>query len=82
MRKFKATTNSKHKLPIADNLLEQNFESNRPSEVWVADITYIATDEGWLYLAGIKDLFNGEIVGYAMSERMTRELLVKRCLAR
>lgn len=54
-------------VPIADNLLEQNFASNLPGEVWVADITYIATDEGWLYLAGIKDLFNGEIVGYAMS---------------
>lgn len=77
VKKFKATTNSKHKLPIADNLLEQNFASNRPGEVWVADITYIATDEGWLYLAGIKDLFNGEIVGYAMSERMTRELVGK-----
>lgn len=77
MKKFKATTNSKHKLPIADNLLEQNFASNRPGEVWVADITYIATDGGWLYLAGIKDLFNGEIVGYAMSERMTKELVGK-----
>lgn len=77
VKKFKATTNSKHKLPIADNFLEQNFASNRPGEVWVAYITYIATDEGWLYLAGIKHLFNGEIVGYAMSERMTRELVGK-----
>ena len=77
VKKFKATTNSKHKLPIADNLLEQDFATSRPGEVWVADITYIPTDEGWLYLAGIKDLFNGEIVGYAMSERMTRELVGK-----
>jgi transposase InsO family protein len=77
VRKFKATTNSRHKLPIANNLLEQNFASNRPGEIWVADITYIATDEGWLYLAGIKDLFNGEIVGYSMNERMTRELVGK-----
>jgi putative transposase len=77
VKKFKATTNSKHKLPVADNLLEQNFESNRPGKIWVADITCIATDEGWLYLAGIKDLFNGEIVGYAMGERMTRELVGK-----
>jgi putative transposase len=77
VKKFKATTNSKHKLPVADNLLEQNFSVTRPGEVWVADITYIPTDEGWLYLAGIKDLFNGEIVGYAMNEQMTRELCGK-----
>ncbi len=77
VKKFKATTNSKHKLPVAANLLEQNFAVSRPSEVWVADITYVPTNEGWLYLAGIKDLFNGEIVGYAMSERMTRELVGK-----
>lgn len=50
---FKATTYSKHKLPVADNLLEQNFASNRFGEVWVADITYISTEEEWLYLAGI-----------------------------
>ena len=77
VKKFKATTNSKHKLPVADNILEQSFSVSRPGEVWVADITYIPTDEGWLYLAGIKDLFNGEIVGYAMNERMTRELCGK-----
>ena len=77
VKKFKATTNSKHKFPVADNLLEQNFSVTRPGEVWVADITYIPTDEGWLYLAGIKDLFNGEIVGYAMHERMTRGLCGK-----
>lgn len=77
VKKFKVTTNSKHKLPVADNLLEQDFSVTRPGEVWVADITYIPTDEGWLYLAGIKDLFNGEIVGYAMNECMTRELVGK-----
>ena len=77
VKKFKATTNSNHKLPVAANLLEQNFASSRPGEVWVADITNIPTGEGWLYLAGIKDLFNGEIVGYAMSNRMTRELVGK-----
>lgn len=77
VKRFKTTTNSKHKHPVAANLLEQNFAVTRPGEVWVADITYILTDEGWLYLAGIKDLFNGEIVGYAMSQRMTRELCGK-----
>ncbi len=73
-RKFKATTNSKHTLPVAENLLEQNFAATAPNKVWLTDITYIQTKEGWLYLAGIKDLFNCEIVGYAMSERMTQEL--------
>lgn len=73
-RKFKATTNSNHTLPVAPNLLEQNFIATRPNQVWVTDITYIATGEGWLYLAGIKDLFSCEIVGYAMGERMTQEL--------
>jgi transposase InsO family protein len=77
VKKFKATTNSKHKLPVADNLLEQKFTTVRPCEVWVTDITYISTAEGWLYLAGVKDLFTGEIVGYSMSERMTKDLICK-----
>ena len=74
-RKYKATTNSKHNLPVAENLLEQNFIASAPNTVWVTDITYIPTDEGWLYLAGHKDIFTGEIVGYAMSERMTKNLV-------
>jgi len=74
-KKFKATTDSKHKLPVADNLLEQNFEVSKPNSAWVSDITYIPTDEGWLYLAGHKDLFHGEIVGYAMGERITKTLV-------
>ena len=72
---FQATTNSKHMLPVAENLLEQKFETAAPNQVWVTDITYIPTEEGWLYLAGHKDLFTGEVVGYAMSERMTKELV-------
>jgi putative transposase len=64
-RKFKATTDSKHTLPVAENVLKQQFKATRPNEVWVSDITYIPTEEGWLYLAGHKDLFTGEIVGYA-----------------
>jgi putative transposase len=74
-RKFKATTDSKHKLPVAENVLKQQFKVYEPNTVWVSDITYVPTDEGWLYLAGHKDLFNGEIVGYAMGERLTRNLI-------
>lgn len=74
-RKFKATTNSSHTLPLAPNLLDRQFAVAAPDRAWVSDITYVATDEGWLYLAGIKDLFNGELVGYAMSDRMTTTLV-------
>ncbi len=74
-KKFKATTNSKHKMPVAENLLKQEFKVYEPDKVWVSDITYVPTDEGWLYLAGHKDLFNGEIVGYALGERMSRNLV-------
>jgi len=73
-RKFVATTNSRHDLPVAENLLAQRFAPTRPGEVWVTDITYIPTAEGWLYLAGLKDVFTCEIVGYAMGERMTQDL--------
>jgi putative transposase len=76
VKKFKATTNSKHTLPVADNLLTQQFEILLPNRVWVSDITYISTDEGWLYCAAHKDLFNGEIVGYALGPRITRDLVI------
>jgi putative transposase len=74
-RKFKATTDSRHTLPVAENLLNQQFEAVRPNEAWLSDITYIPTEEGWLYLAGHKDLFTGEIVGYAMGNRITKNLV-------
>ncbi len=74
-RKFKVTTNSRHKLPVAENLLGQRFQAEEPNQVWLSDITYIPTDEGWLYLAGHKDLCTHEIVGYAMGERLTRNLV-------
>lgn len=73
-RKFKATTNSNHDLPVADNLLNQTFAPTRPNEAWVTDITYVATGEGWLYVAGVKDVFTCELVGCAMGERMTQGL--------
>jgi transposase InsO family protein len=74
-RKFKATTNSRHSLPVAENLLSQQFEATAPGQVWLSDITYIPTGEGWLYLAGHKDLCTREIVGYAMGARMTKDLV-------
>jgi transposase InsO family protein len=74
-RKFRATTDSKHGFPVTENLLHQQFEATRPNEIWLSDITYIPTEEGWLYLAGHKDLFTGEIVGYAMGNRITKNLV-------
>jgi transposase InsO family protein len=74
-RKFKATTDSKHTLPVAENLLNQQFKAVAPNRIWVTDITYIPTEEGWLYLAGHKDVFTGEIVGYAMGPRLTKNLV-------
>ena len=73
-RKFKATTNSKHSLPVAENLLQQDFTAERANQKWVSDITYIATDEGWLYLAVVMDLYSRIIVGWSMSQRMTTQL--------
>ena len=74
-RKFKATTDSKHTLPVAENILGQQFTVTAPNKVWTSDITYVPTDEGWLYVAGHKDLYAGNIVGYAMGERLTRNLI-------
>ncbi len=71
------TTDSQHTLPVAANLLAQDFSVERPDEVWTADITYVPTAEGWLYVAAIKDLFAGEIVGRAFGERMTTDLVMR-----
>ena len=71
------TTDSRHHLPVAPNLLAQRFSVERPCAVWTADITYVPTDEGWLYVAAIKDLFAGEIVGRAFGERMTTDFIVR-----
>jgi len=80
IRKFKATTDSKHELPVAPNLLEQRFTATAPNEIWVSDMTYIATDEGWLYCAAHKDLFSGEIVGYALGARITKDIVIRSLL--
>jgi len=76
-RKFKVTTDSKHHLPFAPNILKRAFFVSAPDKAWVSDITYIPTGEGWLYLTGIKDLFNGESAGYAIDERMTTDLVIQ-----
>lgn len=76
-RKYKATTNSKHHYPVATNLLQQNFVSQKPNTVWLADISYIPTQEGWLYLAGIKDLCTQKIVGWSMDKTMTHFLVIQ-----
>jgi putative transposase len=76
-KKFKVTTNSNHKLPVTENLLNQNFKTDKPNAVWVTDISYIYTYEGWLYLAMIKDIFTKEIVGWATDSNMRTELCIK-----
>ena len=75
-RKFKATTNSKHDHPVAKNILNRNFAPEAVNKVWAGDITYIWTKEGWLYLAVILDLFSRQVVGWSMSERMTKGLAI------
>ncbi len=76
-KKFKATTNSKHNLPVTENLLNQDFVAEKPNTVWVSDITYIWTLEGWLYLAVILDLYSRQVVGWAMSDRLTANFVIK-----
>jgi len=74
-RRWRATTDSKHELPVAQNLLARDFCPGGPNQSWGADITYIATDEGWLYLAVVIDFFNREIVGWSLKERLTADLV-------
>ena len=76
-RKYKTTTDSRHTLPVASNLLNRQFNVNTPNQVWVSDITYIPTQEGWLYLATILDLYSRKIVGWAMDERMQKGLVIR-----
>ena len=75
-RRFKATTDSKHALPVAPNLLDRNFQPAAPNQVWSADLTYLWTDEGWLYLAVVLDLFNREVVGWSIKPRMTADIVM------
>jgi len=75
-RKFRVTTDSRHSYPVAENLLDRQFEVSEPDRVWVSDITYIPTDEGWLYLATVMDLYSRKITGWSMSERVAKELTI------
>jgi len=79
-KKFKRTTDSNHKHPVAPNLLNRHFDVERPNAVWCADITYLWTVQGWLYLAVVLDLYSRKIVGWAMSNRLTAPI-VKDALA-
>ena len=79
-KKYRVTTNSNHKNPIAPNVLERDFTSSAPNRRWVSDITYVWTSAGWLYLAVVLDLFSRRIVGWAMDSRMDTESLPLRAL--
>jgi putative transposase len=75
-RRFKVTTDSNHDLPIAPNLLDRQFTVPEPDSVWAGDITYIHTDEGWLFLAVVIDLFSSQVVGRSLREDMTRDIVI------
>lgn len=75
VKKYKATTNSRHNFPVAENLIK-DMKIERLNQVWVTDITYINTEEGWLYLATVEDILSKEIIGYAMSDRINTDLTV------
>ena len=75
-KKFRVTTDSGHGLPVSPNLLERRFDVGQRNRVWSGDITYVWTDEGWLYLAVVIDLFSRQVVGFSMGERMTRGLVI------
>ena len=75
-KKFKATTDSKHNLPVSPNLLKREFTVLQPNMAWVGDITYIWTEEGWLYLAVVIDLYSRRVVGWSINKRMTKQLVM------
>jgi putative transposase len=75
-KRFKVTTKRNKAHPVAPNLLNRDFEADRPNQKWLTDITYILTQEGWLYLAAVLDLYSRRIIGWAMSDRMTSDLTV------
>jgi putative transposase len=75
-RRYKATTDSRHDLPVAPNVLGRNFAPQAPNQAWTGDLTYIWTDEGWLYLAVVIDLFNREVVGWSIKPRMTADIVI------
>ncbi len=76
VKKYKATTNSKHQHPVSENVLDRRFKVDKPNQSWVTDITYIPTNEGWLYLASVMDLYSRKIAGWAMDKTMSKELVI------
>ena len=76
VKKYKATTNSKHQHPVSENVLDRQFKVDKPNQSWVTDITYIPTNEGWLYLASVMDLYSRKIVGWAMDKSMSKEFVI------
>jgi len=76
-RRFKVTTHSNHNLPVAENLVNRQFEADKPNKIWLSDITYIRTQEGWLYLSAILDLYNRQVIGWSMNERLTQDLVLQ-----
>lgn len=81
-KKYKATTNSNHQLPVAENLLDRDFQADRPNQKLVSDITYVQTDEGWLYVAAINDLYGGLNIGLSMGTRMAHKTAGSKCIER
>jgi putative transposase len=75
-RRFRVTTHCNHRLPVADNLLNRRFATDGPNKVWLSDITYIWTQEGWLYLSVVLDLYNRQVIGWSMDERLTQDLAI------
>ena len=75
-RRYKSTTDSRHKMPVSANVLDRKFEVSKSNEAWVGDITYVETQEGWLYLAVFLDLFSRMVIGWAMADRIDAELVV------
>jgi len=75
-RRYKVTTDSRHSFPVAPNVLDRQFDVDRPNRVWTSDITYVWTLEGWMYLAIVMDLFSRRIVGWAMNKRMKARLAI------
>ena len=79
-RKYKATTDSKHRLPVAENVLNRRFNPTGPNQVWGVDITYLWSQEGWVYLAVVIDLYSRRVVGWAMDRRMKKALVIRALL--
>lgn len=75
-KKYKATTDSKHELPVYENILNRSFDVVTPNTAWASDLTYIWTTEGWLYLAVVMDLFSRKVIGWSMRETMERKLVM------